>query len=341
MALVTGCGTAAAPTAPSTAPPTPTAKPTPTSTPTPTATPGIVWVEIQPEAAIDIPGVGYIPAFSDGTAVWVVAKDELLKIDPKTNDVVSLDAPVTPDDTTLALADDGLWVARWGGGKLYRLDPQTAKIQLESTLDTPVNIQFVGEDMWIGQESKHSMFKVDRSTGEIDPTSQLDGSAYAASGMGDFWSVNGVRVTRTDPTTKEVKATIDLTGKANCASGIGGEFPDAVWTGCFERDVREHSLARIDPMTNTVAAVVKVPPSHGGGFTTIGDHTWYLGTFEDANHNWFAGFVRIDLQTGVMDRFYSIPGVDPDGSVSVGDALWIPDERGHRLVKIDPADLDE
>jgi len=40
-----------------------------------------------------------------------------------------------------------------------------------------------------------------------------------------------------------------------------------------------------------------------------------------------------------MDRFYSLPGVDPDTSViSVGDVIWIPDEGG-TLLKVDLADL--
>jgi len=194
--------------------------------------------------------------------------------------------------------------------------------------------------MWIGDESKHSMFRVDRSTGAIDPTSQVQGSAFAAPGLGDFWFMDYGRVKRVDPQTGEMKAMIDLVGKANCVRDLGGTFPDSVWTGCFEREAHELSIARIDPETNTVALVLTLPPSVGGPLVEIGDHTWYLGTFKGADHNDFAGLVRIDPQTGAMDRFYSIPGADADGIISAGDALWIPDEHG-RLLKIDPADLED
>lgn len=245
-----------------------------------------------------------------------------------------------PDDTSLALADDGLWVARWGEDKLYKLDPQTGEVLLETDVDNPVNFQLVGDDLWIGSESKHSMFRIDRTTGEIDPSSEVEGSAYATFGMGDFWFMSGIQVDRVDPQTKEVVAKIYVADKADCARDVAGPFPDAFWTGCFDRSAREQSIARIDPTTNTVAQVLTLPSSVGGRFVEIGEETWYVGVFEDADHNAFSGLIRIDPTTGAMDRFYSIPGVDLDATAIIfGDAVWFPDEGG-TMLKIDIADLD-
>jgi hypothetical protein len=193
--------------------------------------------------------------------------------------------------------------------------------------------------MWIGDESKHSMFKVDRATGEIDPTTQLVGSAYAAAGMGKFWFVNSQMVRSIDPQTKDVTPVFDITGITNCARGVGGKFPDAVWTGCFERDVIERSVARINLATKTVTALVNVPPTNGGGVNTIGDHDWFVGGFQDTDGKRIAGLLRIDPQTAELDRFFSVTGADLDGTFIAGNALWLVDEAGHQLIKLNLADL--
>ena len=312
----------------------------PTATPAPTTFSTVEWTELSPTAEIDVPGSGVIATATDGETIWAVAPNALLKVNPETVEVESMDAPVMSDDTSLALADDGLWVARWAGGKLYLLNPKTGDVRLDADLETAVNLQFLGDDLWVGQENLHSMFKVDRSTADVDSQTQLVGTAYAQSGMGYLWFMDGSQVKRIDPQTKEVEAVLDLAGQSNCARGFGGKFPDAVWTSCLEREVAERSVVRIDPVAGSVAAVAMTPPSHGGGVITIGDHTWFVGNFEDADHNHFAGLVRIDPQTGEMDRFFSIADADPDAAFVAGDALWIADEAGHRLVKIDLADLE-
>ena len=321
--------------------PRPSAHPTPTpnATPATTPTPSVEWTELQPSAVIDVAdSYGYLPSATDGDTIWVGAKGVLLKINARTNAVTKLDAPVMPDDTTLALADEGLWAARWSQDKLYLLDPKTGDVLLDTELEKPVSIAFMGDDMWIGNEAKRSKFKVDRSTGVIDPDSEVPDAAYAGPGEGDFWYVprGSNNIVRVDPDTKEVKATIDFPGLSNCS--VGGTFPDSVWTGCFEREASEQTVARIDPATNSVAQLVKLPRTHGGSVTTIGDQTWFFGAF-DGSDGPFGGLVGIDVAKSATDRYLSIAGVDPDGMFVAGGALWVVDEGGHRLLKFDLADL--
>jgi hypothetical protein len=47
----------------------------------------------------------------------------------------------------------------------------------------------------------------------------------------------------------------------------------------------------------------------------------------------------VDPDTGAIERSFSLPGVDADGAVVAGGALWIPDETGHRIVRVDAAEL--
>ena len=83
--------------------------PTPNATLAATPTPRVEWTELQPSAVIHVAvSNGYLPSVTDGDTIWVGANGVLLKINARTNAVTKLAAPVMPDDTTLALADEGL-----------------------------------------------------------------------------------------------------------------------------------------------------------------------------------------------------------------------------------------
>ena len=154
------------------------------------------------------------------------------------------------------------------------------------------------------------MTLIDRKTGVLGRS--VDAGAYGASGLGDLWfaSDGTTTIKRVDPASGSVKATIEGTGEDNC--GITGEFPDNVWLSCFGRDVRSRSATRIDPATNTVAAVATLPPSHGGSVAIIDGEPWFVGTFEDASGNALGGLLRMDPATGAVDRFVSIGPADPN-----------------------------
>ena len=113
--------------------PSPSAPSIAVATATPDAVPAMTSVE--PAAVIDVPGAsGTIALVTDGTTVWAAGDGAILRIDAATNKVERLPAPTQSDDTTMAFADDGLWVTRWAGRHLYRLDPRTGKVLLSVDL---------------------------------------------------------------------------------------------------------------------------------------------------------------------------------------------------------------
>ena len=122
------------------------------------------------------------------------------------------------------------------------------------------------------------MTLVDRKSGTLGRS--VDAGAYGISGLGDLWfaSDHSTTIKRVDPASGSVKATIEGKGEDNCS--IAGEFPDNVWLSCFGRDVRSRSATRIDPATNTVAAVATVPPSHGGPVAIIDGEPWFVDVFD-------------------------------------------------------------
>ena len=337
--LLAGCGSpggaspvgSAAPSAPSSATPS-IAVPTAITHAVPAMT------SVEPSAVIDVPGAsGVIAVTTDGMTVWAATNGAILRIDATTNRVQQFAAPTQSDDTTMAISDDGLWVSRWAAGHLYRIDPRTGKVLLSVELPSAVTIAFLGDDLWVGNEGAHQMTLVDRKTGVLGRS--VDAGAYGTSGLGDLWfaSDHSTTIKRVDPASGTVKATIEAKGEDNC--GLSGEFPGNVWLSCFGREVRSRSATRIDPATNTVAAVATLPPSSGGGVAIIDDEAWFLGTFKDSSRNSFGGLLRLDPATGAVERFVSIGPADPDGLVVAAGAIWIPDEGGHRILRVNVADL--
>jgi streptogramin lyase len=304
------------------------------------ATPDVLpaMTSVEPAAVIDVPSAsGTIAVATDGTTVWAAGDGAILRIDAATNKIEKFAAPTQSDDTTMAFADDGLWVTRWAGGQLYRLDPQTGKVLLSVDVPAPVKIAFVGDDLWVGSEAANKMTLVDRRTGTLGRS--VDAGAYGTAGLGDLWFTSDLTTTikRVDAASGSVKATIEGEGEDNCM--ITGGFPDNVWLSCFGREVISRSATRIDPATNTVAAVAIVPPSHGGSVAIIDGEPWFVGVFHEADGNAFGGFLRMDPTTGAVDQFVSIGPADPNPPVVASEAIWIPDESGHRVLRVNVADL--
>ena len=270
---------------------------------------------LTPSAVIDVPdSTGVIALTTDGKTVWASTNGAIVRIDTATNATRLLTAPTASGDTTLAIAADGLWATRFEGGKLYRLNPQTGAVQLSVEMPRAVRIAFVGSDLWVGREDVGKMFRVDRKTGAVGAS--LSQGAYGTAGMGDLWfaSDGSPTILRVDPSTGATKATIAAPGESNC--GIGGPFPDSAWTGCFGREVEPRSAARIDPASNSLAAVVSLPPSHGVASVVVLDGaTWVVASFTTIDDGTpLTGLLRVDPDTGAIERSFSLPGVDADGA---------------------------
>jgi streptogramin lyase len=290
---------------------------------------------IEP-VVIDVPGAtGTISLTTDGATVWAATQGAIVRIDVATNELTSLPAPSESGDTTLAIAADGLWMTRWAGAHVYRLDAETGELQLSIALAASVRIAFVGDDLWVGRESTGEMLLIDRETGAIGRS--VDAGAYGTSGLGDLWFFSAGSVERIDPTSGSLEAEIDVGDPGNC--GVSGMFPANVWVSCFERDVIPRVVTRLDPDRNIVAATATLPPCHGGSFAVLDGQPWFVGTFEDSSGNPFGGLLRLNAETGAIEQFVSVGPADPNGPVVAGGAIWVPDEAGHRILRVGAIDL--
>ena len=285
---------------------------------------------------IDVPGAtSTIAVTTDGTTVWAATNGAVLRIDAATGVMTTLPAPAESGDTTLAIAADGLWMTRWAGNHLYRLDPATGEVLLAVELAKAVRIAFVGDDLWVGSEATSAMSLVDRQTGAVGRA--VNAGAYGTAGLGDLWFNTSGAVQRVDPASGAVKATMTVQDETNCS--ITGAFPDDVWVSCFGRDVVVRTATRLDPQANAVAATATLPPSHGGSFAILDGEAWFVGTFKDASGSAFGGLLRVDAATGAIEQSFSIGPGDLNVPVVAGSAIWVPDEAGHRILRMAAADL--
>jgi hypothetical protein len=303
----------------------------------------VTWVSVEPDAVVDVPNAsGVIGLATDGSTVWAAGQGELLRIDGASGRVDHLPAPVATDDTSLLWADDGLWVARWNPGKVYRLDPTTGAIELAIDLPYAVNPQLVGTDLWVGRDDRGEMVKVDRATGALGTS--ISQGAHGLSSQGAMWFSGGTdppMVIRVDPASGATVVTIQVPPGTGCGVGaLTGEttFPgDWLFTsGCRAATAETRPFTRIDPRTNTVVGTIELPATYGADPVSAGAETWFAGSFLGADGAQNGGIVLLDPLEGYTGQaWFSLPGVVPDGGLGVGRSIWIPDRAGHRVLRYD------
>ena len=107
----------------------------------------------------------------DGEHLFQLAEDRILKIDPKTSQVVAtIPAPGGGGDSGMAWAEGSLWVGHYRGRKIHQIDPETGAI-----LRVIESNRFVTGVTWVDGELWHATWegdasdvrRVDPQTGEV------------------------------------------------------------------------------------------------------------------------------------------------------------------------------
>ena len=242
--------------------PLPTATERPlTLTPTPTT-----FVPLLPDdkriiASIDVGKAPWTMAVENGL-LWVIAGNSVVRINPRTNQLVgkpiSVTVPERAGPDAIVVGEDRLWVSLVGWGEIsarsdidsvIRLDPQTGK-----TLATikvrrgPVSMAYTPGFVWTVNWGAHLVSRIDSKTNQLagEPFWTGRGPYSITVGDGSLWVINhdSGTLTRIDPETNQIIADIPLPWEPHrVAFGEG-----AVWVGNWH----DLSVSRIDPQTNQV-----------------------------------------------------------------------------------------
>jgi YVTN family beta-propeller protein len=200
--------------------------------------------------------------------------------------------PVGSNPELQILAAGSFWVSNTGDETVSRIDPVTntvvATIPVGSRTDHPPVVAAFEDDVWVLNPQDRTLMRIDLATNTIATTISI--------GTGE----NAV----TDPQRLAVS-------------------DGAIWV----TDTHNHQVARIDPQTQAVVALIPdINLAHSIGAT--GDAVWVTayGTKE---------IVRIDPATNQVVARIASDELALDAVYVIGDEVWASDP-GH-VVRIDPA----
>jgi virginiamycin B lyase len=126
---------------------------------------------------------GSIAALVDFGSVWVTnyEKDELYRIDPETNGVVST-TPLHDRPRFLASGEGAIWVLNQGDGTVQRIDGKTGAVV--ATIETVTGYR-AGGDIVVGGGYVWVNLKANLPVIQIDPKTNTLIRVYKGFGMGD------------------------------------------------------------------------------------------------------------------------------------------------------------
>lgn len=289
-ATSTSVAQAATPTA--TLAPTPTEEPTEEPQPSPTATVATPTPIVMGTPATDLPLAGQISAAipvgvsplavaAGHGAIWVYNDMDgtLSRIDPATNAVVATIPIATPLDVVppdllgerhaspdLAIDANSVWVNKPEEQAIVQVDPQTNTVIATIALEADAfSIAVDGSSLWVSLFNTSSVVRIDTTTGEVVATIPgVPAAAGIAVAQDAVWVVNywSDQVMRIDPQTNLVVGQIAIrwTG-APVTGALCGLCPGDVLAnehGVWVTLRQANHIARIDPATNRLAAIIPV-----------------------------------------------------------------------------------
>jgi hypothetical protein len=219
--------------------------------------PNTLDVTDGPAPGAPIPGTSFPVATGAGT-VWAtgnggkgiaIGAPSLFRVDPAT--VVELPAIKLPHDgipTDVAFASGAVWIP-FRDGQLERIDPNTAKVDLDVHLDGAIDALVAdAEGVWVLDELAGSVRRIDPKNGQVIATMPVSSNArYIAAGEGGAWVLDtfAATVTFIDGSTNEARSPVGVgTSPNGIAVGLG-----AVWVADADG-----SLYRLDAVSNEVSS---------------------------------------------------------------------------------------
>jgi class 3 adenylate cyclase len=194
-------------------------------------------------------GTVWFPGSGKGSTGITIGAPTIFRVDPTT--ITELPAIELPRDgvlTDIAFASGTVWVS-YSDGDLERVDPSTARVDLDVQLDGAIDAVVADADgLWVLDELAGTVRRIDPRNGRVLATMPVSSNArYMAAGEGGVWVLDtfAATVTFLDASTNEAHSPVGVgTSPNGIAVGLG-----AVWVADGDG-----SLYRLDPVTNEVSA---------------------------------------------------------------------------------------
>ena len=271
-----------------------------------------------------LPRPGGVPEAiaSDGEGVYVATDSGVVRFDPADPEDPSRgEVPGTPG--SIAAGPEGVWVLTNHGA--YRLDEDLRPIGKSADVGSQASVIAVGEgSLWVTSgESGGAVYRLDPATGQRTGAVELpDEPREMAVGGGAVWVTVGTdRVARIDPAALKITAEAEVPGFPSPVA-IDTEA-EAVWIGLTGESLVV-PLDATDAAQTLSPAATRAPTSA----LAVGGGTVWAATASNGT------VTRIDAATAeTIDEPIRVGGA-PNGLVYAGDALWVIDRNGERVLRL-------
>jgi YVTN family beta-propeller protein len=277
--------------------------------------------------------------------LWVISGGSIVRIDPKTNQIVG--KPIQPgmQAEDIAFGDGSLWITTVASGDLgapsdtdalSRIDPETGEVLSTVKVNRgPMSVAFTPEAVWVVNFGQHgdTIIHVDPQTNQLagDPIQTGRAPLSLAVGEGSVWVANhdAQTITHIDLASNQLVANINVPSEPHrVAYGEG-----AVWVANFHVD----SVTRIDPQTNEVIGE-PIPIGHPAGNMAAGlGSVWVTSDYRgpmDADPEDVV-LVRIDSKTNQVVETIPLGGHPIDVEIA-GNAVWVSIQGPNKVLRINP-----
>jgi streptogramin lyase len=302
------------------------------SKPSPAGTPSLVRPIF--EARIHIPAGAVDVEVGDG-AVWVSGFGKVVRVSPRTNEVVAtIDTPGTEDYSRVAVGEGAVWVTA-ESGRLYRIDPATNTVV--ATIDVGgslIGVVATGEgDVWVTRPSDGAgdLVQIDPATNHVvgKPIKVGPGPVSVVSDLGALWVTNTSppSVVRVDPVSGEVGTVGSVTGDLAVAYG-------SLWAASGDQGVRA------DPETGQPIETFRIP--RATAVATSDGQVWVLAMPESSSSTLFnpikgtAALWQIDPDDNrIVGDPVRIDDLQPIALAAGDGAVWVADYDGATVTRFD------
>jgi virginiamycin B lyase len=284
--------------------------------------------ELHALAKFSVPGSPDWVAIGD--SVWISnnPKNNISRLDPKSNQVADTIAVAAKPCSGLAIAFDSVWVPTCGDGSVQRVDLKMRKIVAaipSGVANTEGGITAGAGSVWMPSDAAGVLSRIDPMSNKVVSKITIPpGSFTAAFDSGAVWvtSTKGNLLTRVDANSDTVVTQIPVGPQPRfLATGLG-----SVWT----LNQGDGSVSRVDETTNKVVATIAVGVPGPGGDIAVGEGAvWVTAIGKPLS--------KIDPATNRVVTQYVGKGGD---AMRAGlGSLWLSNHEFHEVWRLDPKGL--
>lgn len=242
--------------------------------------------------------------------------------------VATVPLPEVEQINGVSVSEDSVWVLDHDAGRVVRVDRSTGEeVAAIDIGGRAVSLLQSPHGIWAGSARvlPEYVSLIDPASNEIVRTVEL--GAFPKYADGHLWfgrdeTGGDFTVRKVDPESGSIVESIDLDGAEGCY--VDGEFPDVVWSWCFEPPPDPETVAtRLDVSGMAVSATV--PLGGAGGLVGVTQkHSWFF-----ADRDGEIVLLRLSNDTNAVDAAFGIGPTDP---YAIADGfLWVIDRAQGEL----------